>query len=161
MLQENSISRYLNSALGSLPTPFAQLVFLTSLRDPYTGHYLHEGWTSVSSAAEVNVVLREAHGSIFESVADLSLISLSRELRKHFQSLGEAEVRTANLWLAIEPYYQMIPEECSQLSRRFFISQIRFALEVLLRAPSWPHLEEPISSPLPQSAPKLRPHWLN
>jgi hypothetical protein len=161
MLQENSIHRYLHSALDALPTPFAQLVFLTSLRDPYTGHYLHEGWTTVTSPAEVNAILRETHKSVFDSVIDQSLVALSRELRKHFQALGEAELRSANLWLAIEPYYHMIPEGCSLLSRRFFISQVRLALEVLVQAPGWPQLAEQTSSPLPPPAPLPRPQWLN
>jgi hypothetical protein len=161
MVQENSIHRYLRKALVSLSNPFAQLVFLSSLRDPYTGQYLHEGWASFSSRAEVHEAVCETHQQIFESVARLSLIALSVELRKHFESTGEGEARTANLWLETEPYYQMVPEGCSFLSRKFFISQVRFALEILVQAPTWSCLEEPTSSPLQQPALPLPPHFLN
>src|ERR1700719_4491993 len=54
MLREKPISRYLQNVLDALPSAFAQLVFLSSLRDPYTGRYLHEGWASVSTPEEVN-----------------------------------------------------------------------------------------------------------
>ena len=37
MRQEHDISRYLSRVFDSLPSPFAQLAFLASLRDPYTG----------------------------------------------------------------------------------------------------------------------------
>ena len=52
---------------------------------------------SISSPAEVNVALRETHQDVFGCVANLSLIGLSKELRKHFKSLGEAEHRAASL----------------------------------------------------------------
>jgi hypothetical protein len=161
MLQAHPISRYLYRVFDSLPSPFAQLAFLASLRDPYTGHYLHEGWASICSPAEVNVALRTTHQDVFECVANLSLVGLSRELRKHFKSLGEAERRAATLWLETEPYYEMIPEGCSSLSRKFFISQVRFALELLIHAPSWEYLEEPAASPLPPPGPTLQRHLVN
>jgi hypothetical protein len=161
MLQEHAISRYLYRVFDSLPSPFAQLAFLASLRDPYTGHYLHEGWASIASPAEVNVALRETHQDVFECVTGLSLVGLSRDLRKHFKSLGEVERRAATLWLETEPYYEMIPEGCSTLSRKFFISQVRFALELLIHAPSWEYLEEPASSPLPPPGPTLQRHLVN
>ena len=161
MMQEKPISRYLQNVLDALPSAFAQLVFLSSLRDPYTGRYLHEGWSSVSTPEEVNMALRDTHRSVFEAVVSLSLMDLSRELRRHFNSLGQVEVRVANLWLETEPYYEMIPEGCSVLARRFFISQFRSALEVLIQAPGWTYLEEPASSPLPQPDLGPRPRWLN
>jgi hypothetical protein len=161
MLREKPITRYLQNVLDALPSAFAQLVFLSSLRDPYTGRYLHEGWASVSTPEEVNLALRQTHRSVFEVVVSLSLIDLSRELRKHFSSLGQVEVRVANLWLETEPYYEMIPEGCSMLARKFFISQFRSALEVLIQAPGWTYLEEPTASPLPQPDPVSRPRWLN
>ena len=77
------------------------------------------------------------------------------------QVLGEAEQRAATLWLETEPYYEMIPEGCSSLSRKFFISQVRFALELLIHAPSWEHLEEPAASPLPPPGPTLQRHLVN
>jgi hypothetical protein len=146
MLQEHAISRYLSRVFDSLSSPFAQLAFLASLRDPYTGHYVHEGWATVCSPAELNVILRDAHQSVFASVVGLSLVELSRELRKHFRSICEVERRAATLWLETKPYYELIPEGCSSLSRKYFISQVNFALELLIHAPSWEYLEEPTSS---------------
>ena len=146
MLQEHAISRYLSRVFDSLPSPFAQLAFLASLRDPYTGHYVHEGWATVCSPAELNVTLRDAHQSVFASVVGLSLVDVSRELRRHFKSISAVERSAATLWLGTKPYYEMIPEGCSSLSRKYFISQVHFALELLICAPSWEYLEEPTSS---------------
>ena len=149
MRQEHDISRYLSRVFDSLPSPFAQLAFVASLRDPHTGQYVHEGWATVCSPAKVNVILRDTHQSVFASVAGLSLVKVSWELRKYFQSISEVERRTATLWLDTKSYYEMIPEGCSSLSRTYFISQLRFALELLVYAPTWEYLVEPTSS-LPQ-----------
>ena len=146
MRQEHDISRYLRRVFDSLPNPFAQLAFLASLRDPHTKHYVHEGWATMCSSAEVNAILRDTHQNVFATVAGLSLVELSRELRKHFRSISEVERRTVTLWLDTKPYYEMIPEGCSALSRKYFISQIHFALELLVHAPSWEYLEESTSS---------------
>jgi hypothetical protein len=158
---ENSLSRYVHRAMDALPSSFAQLVFLASLRDPYTGHYIHEGWASVSSPVEVNQALRLTHQSIFESVVDLPLLALCKELRRHFESLGETELRAANLWLETEPYYELIPEKCPVVPRKFFISQLRLALEVLVRAPGWSCLGEPAALQSPPPGPEPQPQWLN
>jgi len=161
MLLEDPVSRYLQHAMSMLPAPFARLVFLTSMRDHYTGHYLHEGWASVSSSEEVNAALTHMHRQVFEAVATLSLLDLCREIRKHFLSLGETELRAANFWLETEPYYEMIPAGYPQLARKLFISQARLALEVLVRAPQWDCLAESASWPPPPPGPARPPHWLN
>src|SRR5260370_32883342 len=122
MIQSDPVYRYLSQALEILPSPFAQLVFLASLRDAYTDHYLHEGWATLSTPEQVNATLRETHRSVFESVLDLPLITLSIKVRQHFQSLGQTDLTAAKLWLETEAYYEMIPVGCSLISRRFFVS---------------------------------------
>jgi hypothetical protein len=159
---EGPVGRYLQNILESLPSALAQLVFLSSLRDPYTGRYIHEGWASVSTPETVNGVLREAHQAVFESVVELPLLVLSKELRMHFQSVGQPEPRVSTFWLQTEPYYEMIPEGALLVSRKFFTSQFRLALELLIQAPpSWPHLEQSAGSPIPPTDLLSRPQWLN
>ena len=161
MNSSERLENYLSRSLDSLEGPLAQLVYLTSLRDPYTGRYLHEGWASVVPATSVHSALRDAHRSSFESVVTLMLPDLCAELRRHFRSLGEEESRVAKLWLETEPYYEMIPEGCPQLSRKFFISQVRVGLEILLHAPNWKFLAEPAALPFQQLDPPPQPRWSN
>ena len=161
MITGELLDLYMNRALDSLEGPLPRLIFLTSLRDPYTGRYLHEGWATVFPASFVHDALRDTHREIFDSVGSMMLPALCNELRKHFHSLGEEEAKVAKLWLETEPYYEMIPEGCSLLPRKFFISQVRAALEVLVRAPNWEFLEESIAWPLRQPAPQLQPRWPN
>lgn len=149
MISDSGIENYLCNALAYLPSSFAKLMFLTSLRDPYTGHYIHEGWASCSSPTEVHKMLHEAHRIAFESVLEMSLSGIARELRKHFESLGEIEPSVASLWLELEPYREMIPQGSPAICRRLFTSQLRLGLEILVHDPVWPRSQEPVSSRLP------------
>jgi hypothetical protein len=161
MIVGDPVSRYLQHAMSMLPTPFARLVFLTSMRDHYTGHYMHEGWATASSSEEVNAALTQMHRQVFEAVAVLPLLDLCKEIRKHFQSLGESEERAASFWLETEPYYEMIPAGYPPLARKLFISQARLALEVLVRAPGWQSLAESAAWPPQPPDPAHPPRWLN
>jgi hypothetical protein len=151
------IARSLNAAGGN----FARLVFVGSLRDAYTGRYLHEGWGQVAPAEEVHRSLRTVHQEIFAAVLRLSLLDLAKELRMHFQSLAQPERETAELWLETEPFRDLMPQGCARSLRELFVSQIRTALEVLRRAPGWAALSGRAASPppLPDQSPLLQ--WLN
>ena len=109
MITDNLVNQ-LGYSLDSLPSPFARLVFLASIRDLYTGRYLHEGWGTIASPEEVHEALRTAHREVFTSVVGLSLVELCGGLKEHFASLGRPEHRTAKLWIEIEPYRGMIPQ---------------------------------------------------
>lgn len=156
-----NLTSLMNRSLESLPTPFAQLLFVGSLRDFYTGRYLHEGWASVASPEEVHTLLRGLHRDVFQSVLELPLIGLTRELEVHFRSTQEFEVKAARLWLDLEPFRDLLPEGSSPIEQQFFISQIRAALQILACAPDWTALAERGALPPQPPAPPPRLHWVN
>lgn len=155
------LEEHLRLTLSNLPTPFSQLAFLASVRDPYTGRYLHEGWYSLASPEEVHQVLRRVHEDTFESVIELRLVEMSSELRRYFDAVCQPENPTARLWLDLEPYREMIPQGCSQLERSLFLSQVKAALTILLIAPRWPLLREQDAWQSQPPAPRFRPHLDN
>lgn len=150
-----SLERYIRRAVCSADTVFEQLIFLGSLRDAYTGRYVHEGWVQIVSPEEIHQGLRGAHQASFESVLRLSVIELGKQLRSHFLSIGQPERKTSLLWLEAEPFRDLIPHGCPPVFRELFVSQVKAALEVLCRAPDWPHLRAPIA--LPHSLPGQSP----
>ena len=155
------VKRYIARSLNAAGGHFARLVFVGSLRDAYTGRYLHEGWGQVASADEIHQTLRGVHQKVFVSVLSLALLDLARELRLHFRSPGQPEPETVALWLETEPFRDLIPQGYSASLRELFISQVTAALEVLLRAPDWPELAEPVALPPPllDQSPLLQ--WLS
>lgn len=161
MARVGSLERYIARALGSVNTDFERLVFLGSLRDVYTGHYLHEGWVRVASPDEIHHVLQGVHQLSFDSVLRLSLMDLSKQLRFHFQSVSQPERDTSLLWLESEPFRDLVPQGCSPVARDLFVSQIKTALNVLWQAPDWSELVGPVAlpHPLPDQSPLLQ--WVH
>jgi hypothetical protein len=156
------LKHYIAQAVHSAETPFAALVFLGSLRDAYSGLYIHEGWGQMASAEEIHSVLRETHQLVFNSVLGLSLIDLTRQLRAHFQSLKQPERETSVWWLEIEPFRDLIPQGCSVVSRDLFVSKIKTSLGVLCHAPGWSDLAVAQgASPQRQLDRSPLLHWLN
>jgi hypothetical protein len=142
-----TIDRHLELTLERLPTAFSRLAFLSSVRDPSTGRYLHEGWFSLASPEEIHEVMRKTHLRIFGEVLSRSLNETCSELGEYLRSITEegSRTRTVRVWLELESYREMIPVGSSFLERELFFSQIRAALRLLALAPEIP-------SPAEQSA---------
>lgn len=143
MSEPDRLLRHVMRTLSALPSHLARLIYLASLRDAYTGRYLHEGWMSFAAPEEVNSTIRQIHVETFSSVVELHLEALCRELRQHFESLGGPVRETAGLWLELEPFRELQPRGCSPLEQRLFISQMQAALGALRRSPDLPTPEEP------------------
>jgi len=133
------LSALLQRSLDALQAPFPQLVFLSSLRDPYTGRYLHEGWATIESAQEVHSRIRQTHLAVFQRVLQSSLAEMCLQLQSHFQTLEGETSTVAKLWLEAEPFREMMPIGCWPLERKFFIAQMTSALAALARCPDLWH----------------------
>jgi hypothetical protein len=161
MARVGSLERYIAQAIRSVGTDFDRLVFFGSLRDAYTGHYVHEGWARVASPEEIHQVLRGVHQLSFESVLLLSLTDLGKQLRFHFRSANQPERDTSLLWLEAEPFRSLVPQDCSRVLRELFISQVKTALDVLCQTPDWSELAGPIALPHPLPDQSLLLHSAN
>ncbi len=137
-----ALEEHLNLSLKHLPGAFAKLAFLTAVRDPYTGKYLHEGWTSLASFEEIHEMLRSTHNGVFEFVSGLAMPELCAELKSYFDSLPAPFRQTAQLWSELESYREMIPEGTCIEGREFFVSQMRAAVAILISLPDWHPIQE-------------------
>ncbi len=155
------LEQQLHLALEALPTSFAQLAFLTSLRDPYTGSYLHEGWLLCASRDAVHETLRRAHRQVFELVLSLDVPYLCGEIGSYLDSLSGSRERTVRLWLELESYREMVPEGMCDPARQFFVSQMRVSLGILISAPDWSQIRARGASLHPPLVPQSQHRWEN
>ncbi len=153
----NRVNTLLNRSLAALPSPFARLAFVASLRDPYTGRYLHEGWATVASTGQVHRAVAQTHLSLFEEVLALPLEQLCGQLHEHFGGWGGSDREMAKQWLAGEPFRDAIPDGSSILLRKFFLSQMRAALWLLVYSATLDTLPERYASQLQPPVPQF-PH---
>lgn len=141
-----SVEDELDLTFTYLPTSFSRLAFLSSVRDSYTGRYLHEGWAMHSSPGKVHEILRQTHEDIFNLVLRMPFKSFCGELKGYLESFETIQQQTMSLWLELETYREMIPQGVSRLSRAFFLSQIKVALKALLAMPEWSLVQAQSSS---------------
>jgi hypothetical protein len=161
MNDKERFQRYIANAIDSGETDLERLFFLGSVRDGYTGHYVHEGLTGVALAGEVHSTLYSYHQLIFNSILHLGVIQLARQLRYHLVKVGEPERETCLRWLELEPFRDLIPTGCTHALRALFISQVRTALEVLCRVPDWEELAVQDALPQPPPDQPLQLPWIN
>lgn len=153
-----SLTRLVANALEYLPLPLQKLVFFSSIRDPYTGRYIHEGWALASSSEEVHLTLKQMHMEAFRRVVHMPLFEWCDEVHEHFAALQLDRRKAAELWLRTEPFRDMLPDGVSSLERRFFISQMRAALGVNAHSLESGFSSVQFASPRPQPAPQSQPH---
>lgn len=131
MTSAERLAIYMDRTLASLTGDFARAVYLASLRDAYSGRYLHEGLATVADAQAVHELLRERHVMAFTAASALPLDTLCGQLQEHLAGLGDAPKEMAARWLELEPFREVFPAGASELEREFFLSQMRAALRVL------------------------------
>jgi hypothetical protein len=140
-MNPRSLSEQLEISLERLPIAFAKLAFLTSVRDPYTGEYLHEGWASMGAPEEIHRILRNAHHEVFEFVCSMPIAQLCAEVDGYLRSLPANREQTLRVWRELESYREMVPQGVCAEEREFFVSQMQGAVEVLTTAPDWARRE--------------------
>ena len=141
-----SLENELEQTFIYLPTSLSRLAFLASVRDSYTGRYLHEGWAMLSTPEQVHEILRRTHEDIFNGILKMSFKTFCGELKGYLETFAAMQQQTIAMWLELETYRDMIPSGVSRLSRAFFLSQTRIALKALLTMPEWPLIQAQSSS---------------
>src|SRR5260370_27833066 len=105
-----NVEHQLELTFRYLPTCFSRLAFLASVRDSYTGRYLHEGWAMQSSAEQVHDILRRTHKDVFNLVLKMPLVTFCGELRGFLESLANTDHLIIYLLLAIASFLDIVPE---------------------------------------------------
>jgi hypothetical protein len=136
-----TVDQHLEATLDHLPSAFAKLAFLAAVRDPYTGKYLHEGWTSSGSPEAIHETLRRAHLEVFEFVCSMPIPQLCADLNSYLCGLSVPFEQTVRVWREVESYRDMMPQGICAEEREFFVHQLQMALRVLLTAPDWAQRE--------------------
>ena len=132
-LQQNRrvIQDFTSTTLAVIPSAFARLTYLASLRDLSSGRYEHAGLKAVYPAEAVQQALEQCHEEIFERILECSLVEQERDLRAHLET-AESGLRVAvGHWRKLEVYRTLLPLESPGYLKELFCSNIRALLEIL------------------------------
>jgi hypothetical protein len=117
--------------LAKIPGNFARLIYLASTRDYNSARYFHSGLADRFSLDAAAKALELAHREAFHELATSTLENLARELELYMRSTRENPADFFHAWQAVEPFRVVVPVGTNPTSAQLFISNVRFALEVL------------------------------
>src|ERR1700724_170549 len=119
------------TTLAAIPSSFARLTYLASLRDLSSGRYTHSGLTAVYQREAVQQALEQCHEEIFERILESTLEEQGRDLRRYLEAMELGlEVAVAH-WRKLEAYRTLLPVEAPDYLKELFCSNIRALLEMI------------------------------
>jgi hypothetical protein len=122
---------FTTTTLAAIPSPFARLTYLASLRDLSSGRYEHAGLTAVYRPEAVQQALEQCHEEIFERILESPLEEQERDLRSHLHGMPCGLCVAATHWRKLEAYRTLLPAESPDYLKDLFCSNIRALLEIL------------------------------
>jgi hypothetical protein len=132
-LQQNRrvIQDFTSTTLAAIPSVFARLTYLASLRDLSSGRYGHAGLTAVYRPEAVQQALEQCHEEIFERILEAPLEAQGRDLEAHLENMELGLSVAVSQWRKLEAYRTLLPAEAPDYLKDLFCSNIRALLEIL------------------------------
>lgn len=120
-----------DAALYEIPTTFGRLVYLTSLREPNTGQYLHYGWIQQTSEAETDALLRQLHVESFAAWILMSLEEKKADLELYLAGMSGSRASILATWANLRPYRNLVPMASTDAERQHFYSDLEILISLL------------------------------
>lgn len=117
--------------LSKIRGDFARLVYLASMRNYNTGEYHHDGLACVFTESVAERAIAICHRDTFRRIVLCSLKELVEQLELYASSNCYGSSELVRIWEKLQPYRAIVPLECSALTARFFVSNVRTALAIL------------------------------
>jgi hypothetical protein len=125
------IQDFTSTTLAMIPSAFARLTYLASLRDMASGRYEHAGLTAVYPPEAVQEALTQCHEEIFEKILECPLEEQEQDLRAHLEAVESGLCVAVSHWRKLEAYRTLLPEDAPDYLKELFCSNIRALLEIL------------------------------
>jgi hypothetical protein len=132
-LQQNRrvIQDFTSTTLAVIPSNFARLAYMASLRDLSSGRYEHDGLMAVYQREPVQQALEQCHEEIFERILESTLQEQEQDLRAYLRTMESGLEVTAVHWRKLEAYRTLLPLEAPDYLKELFCSNIRALLEMI------------------------------
>ena len=117
--------------LSQIPSLLGRLVYLSSLRDPNTGLYSHQGLALRFGAMEADEAIRRSHELAFERWLPMKVADQRDDCELYWSSLLENKRLVAEMWIRTESYRTLFPASASAAQRVDFNAHMEIMLEWL------------------------------
>lgn len=130
-MDRSSIEDLWRVTLSQIPSLLGRLVYLSSLRDPNTGLYAHQGLALRYSSGEADEAIQESHQRVFGQWLILKVAEQREDCELYWSSLLEDRRRVAAMWIQTESYRSLFPASASPAQRADFNGHMEILLEWL------------------------------
>ncbi len=124
------IEDFTSRTLAVIPSDFGRLYYVSSLRDPGTGRYSHDGLTNMYSENSVQAALSQCHEELFSRILETPLQEQEHDLRECMASAGDEFWNVVENWRGSRDYETMCPEGLPEYLNDLFSSNMGALLEV-------------------------------
>jgi len=125
------IEDFTSRTLAVIPSDFARLYYVCSLKDPITGRYEHEGLKELYSADSVQAALAHCHVELFSRILETPLGDQERDVLKGLESAGAQMLGVVDAWRTSRPFRAMCPEGLPGYLNDLFSSNMDALLAVI------------------------------
>ena len=132
-LQQNRriIEDFTQTTLVGIPSNFARLTYVASLRDLSSGRYEHEGLSALYPGEAIQQALEVCHEQVFERILEMPLSAQEEDLRSCLEAMQGGLCATVGHWQRLESYRVLVPEKSPDYLKELFYSNLRALLEIL------------------------------
>ena len=124
------IEDFTSRTLAVIPSVFGRLYYVSSLKDPTTGRYLHDGLMDVYSESSVQPALAQCHEELFSRILETPLKEQERDLRNCMDSAGDKFWDVVENWRCSRDYQAMCPQGLPDYLSELFRSNMGALLEI-------------------------------
>jgi hypothetical protein len=132
-LQQNRriIQDFTQTTLAGIPSNFARLAYVASLRDLSSGRYEHDGLSALYPDEALQQALELCHEQVFERILETPLVLQEEDLRVCLESMQGGLCAVVAHWQRMEAYRVLVPEQSPDYLKELFYSNLRALLEIL------------------------------
>jgi hypothetical protein len=125
------IEDFTSRTLAVIPSDFARLYYLCSLKNPGTGRYEHDGLKEIYSESSVQAALAQCHAELFSRILETPLKDQERDVRKSLDTAGDELWSVVEAWRASRPFCTMCPEGLPSYLSDLFTSNMDALLGII------------------------------
>ena len=130
-LQSRSvIEDFTSRTLAAIPSDFGRLYYVSSLKDPGTGRYEHDGLMNLYSHASVQAGLMHCHEELFSRILETPLSHQERDLRNCLETAGDRFWPVVESWRESRDFKMMCPGGLPGYLNELFCSNMNALLAI-------------------------------
>jgi hypothetical protein len=124
------IEDFSSHTLAAISSDFGRLYYVSSLKDPESGRYEHDGLISLYSEKAVQAALAHCHEELFSRILEAPLSEQERDLRDCLISAGDQFWEVVETWRATQEFQSMCPGGLPEYLQDLFCSNMSALLAI-------------------------------